>query len=86
MSTQRKRTVVYLSTDLECWLEQEANRHDESVGAVIRRAVRKMMEPKTDAQRLEPLVLDAETFEPVKPNVVLVAEVPKVEQEETVEQ
>ena len=47
VSTPNKRAVVYLPPDLQRWLEKEAARRHESVGAVIRRAVRKVMEPPT---------------------------------------
>jgi hypothetical protein len=50
VSTPNKRAVVYLPPDLERWLEQESRRRHESVGAVIRRAVRKVMEPLTGCE------------------------------------
>jgi hypothetical protein len=47
MASDRKRAVVYLPPALEQWLEQEAKRTYESVGAVIRRAVQKLMEERS---------------------------------------
>ncbi len=47
VSTPNKPVVTYMPADLTVWLEQAAARGHESVGAVIRRAVRKMQEEET---------------------------------------
>jgi Arc/MetJ-type ribon-helix-helix transcriptional regulator len=42
VSTPNKPVVTYMPPALQEWLEQEAQRNFESVGAVIRRAVQKL--------------------------------------------